>query len=224
VASYAVPRGRQTRQAKQAIEANVPPDVPWLLRAELPRVGTRVANAARTPSDVLVRGHIARRTPDDERHFTTMHSRIHTLLRTLAIATTLATAGAARASDTNAATPCPPAAKTPQAQAAGPVAKAVATAPAPAPAPAPNGFAGTIVDLSCDVVRLAGGNARCDAGEHHFALRMDGERRLRALEVAGSTPVADALHTGTLTGKEVCVTGEASPNGVLRVTGIHPLG
>ncbi len=148
-----------------------------------------------------------------------MHSRIHSLLRTLAIVATLAAAGAAHASDANQATPCPPApAPAPQARAAAPVATASGTASAA------SGFAGTIVDLSCDVVRLAGGNARCDAGEHHFALRMDGERGLRALEVAGRTPVADALHTGTLTGKEVCVTGEASPNGVLRVTGIHPLG
>jgi len=137
-----------------------------------------------------------------------MHSRTPSLLRTLAIAAALATAVTAHASDDPAA-PCPPQ-------------KSVA-APAVDP-PAAHGFAGTIVDLSCDVVRLAGGTTRCDAGEHHFALRLDGQRGLRALEVAQSTPVADVLHTGELTGKEVCVTGTPSPNGVLRVTGIHPLG
>lgn len=138
-----------------------------------------------------------------------MHSRTSPLLHTIALVAALATAVTVHASDASPAVPCPP--------------QEPVAAPA-ADQPPGHGFAGTIVDLSCDVVRLAGGTARCDAGEHHFALRMDGERGLRALEVAQSTPVADVLHTGELTGKEVCVTGTPSPNGVLRVTGIHPLG
>lgn len=149
-----------------------------------------------------------------------MPARIESLLRALALVAALAPASAR---DARATPPCAPPAPA-AARAATPTAHPpAATAPSDA-APASRGFAGTIVDLSCDVVRLAGGAARCDDGEHHFALRMEGERGLRAIEVAQSTPVGDALHSGELTGREVCVTGDASPSGVLRVTGIHPLG
>jgi len=151
-----------------------------------------------------------------------MHSTPHRLMLTLAIGVLLAAASVAPASDAAPSPPCPP-----------PERATVAPAPAPpavageAPdttAPHARGFAGTLVDLSCDVVRLANGTARCDDGEHHFALRVDGERGLRPLEVAHSRAVSDALHTGDLTGRQVCVTGDASPSGVLRVDGIQPLG
>lgn len=133
-----------------------------------------------------------------------MHSRIETLLAAVLIAAVLAAGGSALArDDARAAAPCTPGA---------PVARDAAGA---------RDFAGTVVDLSCDVVRPAGGVARCDAGEHYFALRIDGERGLRPLQVIGSAADAERLHAGDLTGKQVCVTGERSPTGVLLVDEIH---
>jgi hypothetical protein len=136
-----------------------------------------------------------------------MHSRIETLLAAVLIAAVLATGGIALArDDTRAAAACSPAA---------PVASDAAGA---------RDFAGTVVDLSCDVVRPPGGIARCDAGEHYFALRIDGERGLRPLQVVGGSAGAERLNAGELTGREVCVTAERSPAGVLLVNEIHPLG
>jgi hypothetical protein len=83
--------------------------------------------------------------------------------------------------------------------------------------------AGTIVDLSCDSVRPAGGVARCDTGEHYFALKTDGTAALRPLELA-SGPALDRLRAGGLTGQQVRVVGSCPARGPIRVHEVVPLG
>lgn len=82
--------------------------------------------------------------------------------------------------------------------------------------------AGTIVDLSCDSFRLSGGIARCDAGEHYFALKMPGAVDLRPLEPSGG-PIADRLQAGELTGQQVRVVGDCPERGPIRVHDVVPV-
>jgi hypothetical protein len=86
------------------------------------------------------------------------------------------------------------------------------------------GCSGTIVDLSCDTVIPSGGTARCDAGEHYFALKVPGDDALRPLVVDRAAPGADALRAGALTGREVRISGVCSPEGAIVVNDVAPLG
>lgn len=84
----------------------------------------------------------------------------------------------------------------------------------------PSAFFGTVVNLSCSFVRPSGGGARCDTGEHYFALQVGGTHDLYPLLVSSGATGAQRLRDGNLTGKQVRVTGVASATGGIVVTEI----
>ena len=83
---------------------------------------------------------------------------------------------------------------------------------------------GTVVNLSCDTVRPAGGTTRCDPGEHVFALDVAGRHGLQALVLDGDPPAIARLRAGAFTGQQVRVVGSCPANGVIRVEDVVPLG
>lgn len=83
---------------------------------------------------------------------------------------------------------------------------------------------GTVVNLSCDTVRPAGGIARCDPGEQVYALDVPGRRGLRPLVLAADPPSLARLRSGALTGREVRIVGSCPANGAIRVEDVIPLG
>lgn len=91
------------------------------------------------------------------------------------------------------------------------------------PAHAEATCAGTVINLSCDTVRPAGGVARCDAGEQVLALAVDGRRGLQPLVLAGG-PSLERLRSGALTGRQVRVVGSCPPSGAIHVEEVVPLG
>jgi hypothetical protein len=83
---------------------------------------------------------------------------------------------------------------------------------------------GTVVNLSCDSVRPAGGVARCDTGEHVFALDVSGRHGLQPLVLDGDPPAIARLRAGAFTGRQVRVVGSCPANGWIRVDDVIPLG
>jgi hypothetical protein len=83
---------------------------------------------------------------------------------------------------------------------------------------------GTVINLSCDTVRPAGGVARCDSGEHVFALNVAGRQGLQPLVLDGDPPAIARLRSGAFTGRQVRVVGSCPANGAIRVDDVVPLG
>lgn len=84
--------------------------------------------------------------------------------------------------------------------------------------------AGLVVNLSCDSVRVGGGIARCDEGEHYFALKVDGASTLQPLLLASGPPSVERLRAGAFTGQQVRVIGSCPPSGAIQVDDVVPLG
>lgn len=83
---------------------------------------------------------------------------------------------------------------------------------------------GTVVNLSCDSVRPAGGIARCDPGEQVYALDVPGGNDLRPLVLAGEASALARLRSGAFTGREVRIVGSCPASGAIRVEEVIPLG